>query len=369
MKAWISRFSMTAAFASLPLIALMALAACDADEPAAPNAKCPTEAGPFSLDRSRISGSVEFDPPDDPLSRGDSLVIAGTAFHEDGLAIREVRVAGVLAQRDAFNFGRWTATVSYEAIVSAAPTTDGQVTVEATAIDSCGARYPFTTFVVPVDPTPDIDVSELTLVVEYPQELSFVPASGATPAIVRIVGTGRAVGATVSLTVDKGTLAGLDESGDVVLGGPAGQVADGSATLLFYGASAGTATIVATVEDKLAVALVLVGAAPTLAPRDATLAPGMSVTISVSGEGEVSCVGRSSDDLTVTAGETVLDTEPVIVGEDGPPELVATASAEPLTDAEVVVTCTDAFGQSGTGRYRLTGVSAEEPIDPGGEEF
>ncbi|HRE89852.1 MAG TPA: hypothetical protein PK095_12010, partial [Myxococcota bacterium] len=248
------------------MIAALALMGCDAEDTEQVSAKCPDEAGPFTLDRSRISGSVEFDPPDDPLGRGDTLVIAGTAFHEDGLAIREVRVAGVLAQRDAFNFGRWTATVSYEAIVSAAETDNGQVALEAVAIDACGARYPFTRFVVPVDPTPDIDVSSLTVSVEYPQELGFVPASGTTPAVVRIVGGGRAVGAVVSLTVDRGTLAGPDEEGKVVLAGAAGEVETGSATLLYYGAGAGTATIVATVEDKVAVALVLVGGAPSLAP-------------------------------------------------------------------------------------------------------
>lgn len=359
MKSWISRFS---------ILVMCAVAACDSDDTEKVSDKCPTEAGPFSIDSSRISGSVEFTPPDDPLSRGDSLIITGTAFHEDGLAIREVRVAGVLAQRDAFNFGRWTATVSYEAIVSSAPTTDGQVEIEATAIDACGARYPFTTFVVPVDPTPDIDVSELTLEVTYPQELGFVPASGATPAVIKVIGTGRAVGAVVSLTVDEGTLSGLEDSGDVVLAGPAGQVADGSATLLYYGASSGTATLVATVEDKLAVALVVVGGAPALAPRDATLAPGSTITISVSGEGEVSCVARASEDLSITAGEVVLDIEPVVVGEEGVRELVAAASAEPLSDTEVVVTCTDAFGQSGTGRYRITGTSEDIPEDPP-EEF
>lgn len=348
-------------FSRFSIVAMIAIGGCDSDDTEATNPKCPTESGPFTLDRSRISGSVAFDPPEDPLGRGDSLVITGTAFHEDGLAIREVRVAGVLAQRDAFNFGRWTASITYEAIVSAAPTANGQVTLDAVAIDACGARYPFTRFVVPVDPTPDIDVRTLSVTVEYPHELGFVPASGAAPAIVRITGGGRAVGATVSVQVDKGTLSGLDDSGTVVLAGAAGQVADGGATLLYYGSTAGTATIVATVEDKLAVALVVIGGAPVLAPRDATLAPGMSLTVTVSGEGEVTCAARASDDLTLTAGDVALDIEPAPI--EG--ELVATASFEPLADVEVVVTCTDAFGQSGTGRYR---VSSGEPFEPDPEE-
>ncbi len=360
MNPWFSSISLSM------ILGLLPFAACDdsGSEPA--NADCPTEEGPFTLDQSRISGSVEYDPPDEPLGRGDSLIITGTAFHEDGLAIREVRVAGALATRDAFNFGRWTATVTYEAIVSAAPTTSqGQVPLEAVAVDACGVRYPFTTFVVPVDPTPDIDVATLTVSIEYPQELTFIAANGTAPAIIKITGTGRAVGAVVSVQVDSGELRGLDEAGQVVLAGASGQLENGSASLLYYGNAGGTATIVATVEDKLAVGLVRVAAAPSLAPRTATLTPGSSMSIEVSGEGEVTCSASGSSELAITWAEVTIDTEPTLIepAEGGGRELLATATLEPTVDeSEVVMTCTDAFGQTGTGRYRLVAdPSAAEP--------
>lgn len=366
-KTIISNFVLSAALVLSPSIA------CDESGVEPSNPKCPTEAGPFPLDRSRIAGTVEFDPPEDPLGRGDTLVLAGTAFHEDGLAIREVRVAGALAQRDAFNFGRWTASISYEAIVSSAPTTNGQVTLEAVAVDACGVRYPFARFVVPVDPTPDIDVASLSLAVEYPSGLDFIPASGAVPAIVTVTGTGRAVGASVQVALDAGDARGLDDVGQLVLAGTAGQLANGSASFLYYGSRPGTATLIATAEDKLAVALVTVAGPPALAPRLATLTPGSAIAIGVSGEGDISCVARASSDLPVTWDEVALDIEPTLIERDadGRRELLAVASLEPTVESvEVVVTCSDAFGQSGTGRYTLDAAGYlppppddEEPFD------
>ena len=362
-----TRFSSISIFV---VIGLVPFAACDDSGSEPSNADCPTEDGPFSLDQSRISGSVEYDPPEEPLGRGDTLLITGTAFHEDGLAIREVRVAGALATRDAFNFGRWTATVSYEAVVSAAPTSSqGQVALTAVAVDACGVRYPFTSFVVPVDPTPDIDVATLTVSIEYPQELTFVAANGTAPAIITIAGTGRSVGAVVSVQVDSGELRGLDEAGQVVLAGASGQLANGSANLLFYGSAGGTATIVATVEDKLAVGLVRVAASPSLAPRTATLVAGSSISIEVSGQGDVTCSASVAPDLAITWSDATIDTEPTLIepSESGGRELVATATLEPTADeTEVVVTCSDAYGQTGTGRYRLgadPGFTEPEP-DP-----
>jgi len=360
MNPWFSSISFSMILGLLPFVA------CDdsGSEPA--NADCPTEVGPFTLDQSRISGSVEYDPPEEPLGRGDTLLITGTAFHEDGLAIREVRVAGALATRDAFNFGRWTATVSYEAVVSAAPTTSqGQVALEAVAVDACGVRYPFAAFVVPVDPTPDIDVATLAVSVEYPQELTFVAANGTAPAIITIAGTGRAVGAVVRVQVDSGELRGLDEAGQAVLAGASGQLENGSVNLLYYGNAGGTATIVATVEDKLAVGLVRVAAAPSLAPRAATLMPGSSMSIEVSGQGDVTCSASAAPDLAITWTDVTVDTEPTLIepSEGGGRELVATATFEPtVEETEVVVTCSDAYGQTGTGRYRLVAdPSATEP--------
>lgn len=341
---------------------------CDSDEPLA--VECPESAGPFKLADSRITGTFAFDPPVDPLPRGQTIFISGTAHHEDGLAIREIRVAGVAAARDEFNFARWSATVSYEAIVTASTTSaESQVQIEAVAIDACGKRYPFAVGVVTVDPSPDIDVQGLSVTVEYPGNGTFVPADGRAPAIVRITGTGRAAGAVVSVTADRGDLRGLDEEGKVVLAAPSGETGTAQATLLFYGTESGTAIVAATVEDKVAVALVKAEGPPSLAPGSATLGPGASIEVEVRGASAISCSATVSDDVQVLYAGEALGASPTAIEADegGRRVLVVQTAAEPVdSTAEVTVTCTDAFGQVGGGVYRLgeatfPGGGGEEP--------
>ena len=358
----------TSITALLPLS--VAAFGCDDTTDAPSTIDCPSEPGPFRLEDSRVTGTLAFDPPAEPLGRGDSLFVSGTAFHEDGLAIREIRVAGASATREEFNFGRWTATVSYEQIVTAGPTSaEGQVAFEAVAVDACGKRYPFGSVVVDVDPSPQIDVDVLTIGIEYPEDLGFLPATGAVPAIVTISGSGRAAGAVVQVTSDVGELRGLDESGSVVLAAPAGETEAGAATLLFFAAAPGTAVIAATVEDKLAVGLVRIEGPPILSPRRATLVPGSSLEVDVSGATDVRCTASPDEDLIITHFDSPLSTEPMTieVDEGGRRVLVVQAVAEPLAlETEVVVTCSDDYGQVGAGRYRLgEGASSEPPPEEG----
>lgn len=350
------------------LMTVGAAAGCDSvDEPL--NVECPDGTGPFKLADSRITGTFAFEPPVDPLTRGQTIFISGTAHHEDGLAIREIRVAGVAAARDEFNFARWSATVSYEAIVTASATSaESQVQLEAVAIDACGNRYPFAVGVVAVDPSPDIDVQSLSIAVEYPGSATFVPADGRAPAIVRITGTGRAAGAVVSVTTDRGDLRGLDEEGKVVLAAPAGETGTATATLLFYGTEAGTAIVAATVEDKVAVGLVKAEGPPSLSPRLATLGAGSSLEVDVSGASEIRCSAEVSADLQVLYGTDALGATATLIEADeaGRRVLSVQAASEPVeSSVEIDVTCTDAFGQVGGGVYRLG--EATFP-DGGGEE-
>lgn len=344
------------------------LLACDDANDAPAEIDCPSSTGPFRLEDSRITGTIAFDPPGEPLGRGDSLFVSGTAFHEDGLAIREIRIAGVAATRDEFNFARWSATVPYESIVTSAPTAAGQVSLEAVAIDACGKRYPFGGAIVEVDPTPHIDVANLTVTVEYPEERTFIPASGSVPAIITIVGSGRAAGAYVSVSADSGDLRGLDESSQVILAAPPGETDSGTASLIFTPSEAGTTTIVVTVEDKLAVALVRVVGPPTLSPRRATLVPGSSLEVDIGGATDVSCSAGDNADLLVTHFDAPLSSEPTLieVDEGGRRVFLVEAVADPTTfSTEVVVTCSDDFGQTGSGRYRLgeaTDFPEEEPL-------
>jgi len=346
----------------------LGLLACDDATDAPAELECPSEPGPFRLEDSRVTGTLAFDPPAEPLGRGDTLFVTGTAFHEDGLAIREVRVAGATATREEFNFGRWSAAVSYEQIVTSGPTSaQGQVVFEAVAIDACGKRYPFGAVVVDVDPSPQIDVDALSVGIEYPEDLGFLPATGAVPAIVTIVGSGRAAGAVVQVTSDTGELRGLDETGGVVLAAPAGEAEVGQATLLFFASAPGTATIAATVEDKLAVGLVRIEGPPTLSPRRATLVPGSSLEVDVAGATDVRCMATPDDDLIITHFDSPLSTEPMTieVDEGGRRVLLVSAVPEPVAyETEVVVTCSDDYGQVGAGRYRLgEGGFSEPPPD------
>jgi len=353
---------------ALPSLTLSTLA-CE-DNSGGDQITCPSGTGPFKLEDSRITGSMAFEPPTEPLGRGDTLFVSGTAFHEDGLAIREVRVAGISATRDEFNFGRWTASVTYEAIVTAGPTSaQGQVEFQAVAIDACGKRYPFATSIVGVDPSPHVDVADLVVTVEYPEDRTFIPASGAVPAIITISGSGRAAGAIVSVTVDSGNLRGLDDRGHVILAAPPEETESGSASLIFTPTEAGTATIVVTVENKLAVALVKVEGPPKLSPRRATLVPGSSIEVDVSGATEVVCSASEDIDLLVTHFDSPLSSEPMAieVDEGGRKVIVVEAVSDPsVSETEVVVTCTDEFGQIGSGRYRL-GEGAAVPAS-GSEE-
>lgn len=352
------------AFALCPLL----VTGCDDSSNGSAKIECPSETGPFTIDDSRITGSMAFEPPTDPLGRGDAIFVSGTSFHEDGLAIREVRIAGISATRDEFNFGRWTASVTYEAIVTAGPTsTEGQVEFQAVAIDACGKRYPFAAAIVGVDPSPHVDVDDLVVTVEYPQERTFIPASGAVPAIITITGSGRAAGAIVTVTSDSGSLRGLDDLGHVILAAPPDETESGSAALIFTPSEAGTATIVVTVEDKLAVALVRVEGPPTLSPRRATLVPGSRIEVDIQGATEVSCSASEDEDLLVTHFDAPLTSEPmsIEVDEGGRKVVVVEAVAEPVAlETEVVVTCSDEFGQIGSGRYRL----GEGPASSGSEE-
>ncbi|MCC6625726.1 MAG: hypothetical protein IT385_31110 [Deltaproteobacteria bacterium] len=353
----------------LGLATLGGLACDDSDQPT--EVECPGARGPFELGEGRVTGTLEFDAPEQPLSRGDVLTVRGGAHHEDGLAIREVRIAGVSATRDEFNYKAFSASVPYQNIVSAAPlTAQGQVTFQAVAIDACGNRYPFAEATVDVDPTPSVAVDDLTIVVSYPAERTFLPADGSTPALVTITGMGRAVGATVRVSASAGELKNVDDQGDVVLSAPVGTLDSGTATVLFYGTEPGTVTITALVENKLASELIVVAGPPELSPEDATMPPGMSLEVAVEAAGdEVRCRATQSADLVALVDGNPLDDEPVTLGEDR--TVVIEASPDALDAATIAVTCLDVYGQSGTGRYTLSlGDGGDFGGDGGGgEEF
>ncbi len=319
---------------------------------------CPRIEGTITIATSRVSGTGSFDPPTKPLGRGAVLSIKGTAHHEDGLAIREVLVAGLSATRDEFNFAKWSVEVPYETLVTSGPTSaKDQVTFKAEAIDACGRRYPFAEWTVGVDLTPQIDVTGITIAVEYPSERNFLPADESTPAILTVTAAGRAAGATVTLAASGGTMRGLSESGTIVLTAPLGAEEEGaSATVLFVASVPGPQVVTATIDGQLASAIIVVAGPPKLAPHAATLVPGASLDLTILAEAPtLACSARPDPNLVVSYHEAPFDVAPVTVEPeaDGTFTLHVEAPADASADTMVVVSCADAYGQTGTAQFNL----------------
>lgn len=320
---------------------------------------CKKIEGEITIATSRVSGTGAFDPPTKPLGRGGVLSIKGTALHEDGLAIRQVLVAGLSATKDEFNFGKWSVEVPYEALVTSGPTSaTSQVTFRAEALDACGRKYPFAEWTVAVDPTPQVDVTGLTISVEYPSERTFLPADDTTPAILTVTGQGRAAGATVAIQASGGTLRGINANGGLVLTAPLGAEDEGaSATALFVAKVAGPQVVTATVDGILASAIVVVAGPPKLAPHAATLVPGSNLDMVITAEAPtLACQARPDPNLVVSYRETPFDVAPVTLEpeEDGSFLLHIEALATATEETSVQVSCSDAYGQTGTAQFHLT---------------
>jgi hypothetical protein len=335
--------------------------ACADDAGGAEGVDCPKIEGTITIATSRVSGTGSFDPPTKPLGRGAVLSIKGTAHHEDGLAIRQVLVAGLSATRDEFNFAKWSVEVPYETLVTSGPTSAmDQVTFKAEALDACGRRYPFAEWTVDVDPTPQIDVSGITIAVEYPSERNFLPADETTPAILTVTAEGRAAGATVTLAASGGTMRGLSDAGTIVLTAPLGAEEEGaSATVLFVASVAGPQVVTATVDGQLASAIVVVAGPPKLAPHAATLVPGASLDLTIEAPApttpSLACSARPDPNLVVSYHGEPFDVAPVTVEPegDGTFALHVEAPLEASEDTMVIVSCADAYGQTGTAQFNL----------------
>lgn len=346
----------------LPLalaVALAALApACDdlrGDELA-----CPKESGPFTAATSRVRGTVALDAvPTAPLGPGESVIVRGTANHLDGLAIRTIRVAGVAAELGSFNFGDWSVTLPYEAVVLVAPANaQGQVVVEAVAIDACNRSYPFATFALPVDQTPQLRVDDLQLTAAYPGERGFIPADASAAVTLTVEATGRAANAKVTLATDdpQGAFQGVDDDGRVTLsGGDPEEPA--RATVIFYAGSPGGHVITARVEDKLASVVVRAAGAPVVSPDRATLVAGSGLDALVTAGGDLrSCQVTDRGGFSVTSADgTAITAAPTAFERvDDAYRLAIATDPDANETEELTILCLDAYGQIGAGRYTLT---------------
>ncbi|PIE21000.1 MAG: hypothetical protein CSA66_00215, partial [Proteobacteria bacterium] len=340
---------------ALGLVASLA-AGCDDADVNGQELVCPDDPGPFTLADSRVSGTAELAQAlTEPLGEGDSVIIRGTATHEDGLAIREILVAGVSAEATTFNFGQWSAQLSYDSLALAAPAdAAGDVVVEAVAIDACGNRYPFLEVALAIDPTPSVDVDSLTIEVTYPGGRAYVPSDESAAATLKLNATGRASGAEVTVAAATGTFQGLSAANTVRLFADGQDSASG--TVLFYATEPGVTVITAVVDDTLAAALVVAAEAPSLAPRVATLVPGAVIEVQVLTEGALErCQATPSEVFEVRHSGVAIGAAAAAMSrdEDGAYLLEVEAAAEAAAAGSLTLTCVDEYGQAGSGHYEL----------------
>ena len=343
----------TSATQLLTLLGIV-VAACGDD--ARDTLSCPDDAGGFTQTTAHVAGFVSFTPPSTPLSVGDTLVIEGTANHEDALAIRAITIAGVPADLVDFNFRRFRAVVRYEDFVTAnLAATPGQARVEAIAEDACGQQHPFAELAVAIDPTPLIDVDGLTVAIDYPGNRGYVPADGVTSATVSVVADGRAGGAQVAVTALGATMAGAD-GGRITLVADATDPQRAVGSFQMATTVAGTTLVTATIDGVVATAGLVASGPPLAVPASATLVPGAAFEVRIQTDGTLArCQATAAVGLSATHQTQDLTAGPVAMSRDADQHYIITvaAAADATADAAMTLTCTDDFGQFGTARFQL----------------
>ncbi len=348
-----------------PLLFLVASAlsavACD-DLQTVDTLECPEGNGPFTIETSRVTGAVAFDPPAAPLTRGDLLILDGAAHHEDGLAIRDVRVGSVSAEKLAFNFSAWRLQLSWEQIIGLGPIdADGKVAIPVQALDACGRLYPFAEVSVAVDPEPNVRIDGLTLSVAYPEGTETLPANGRTQALVTVDATGRPGGAGVVVKATGGTFQGYGAMAEVQLAAPFGDASTGRVQLLLVATEPGAVLLTAEAKGVLASATARAVGGPTLAPAEAVLLPGTSISLRAeAAAGLVSCVARATAGGSAELGGEPLDLAPVdldasLLENDGSAKILVTVAEDAASESSISITCEDVHGQSGGARLSTEG--------------
>lgn len=281
------------------------------------------------------------------------IVVRGTASHSEGRAIRNIRVAGVRATNDEFNFGAWSVTlpISLLATLEGSEGDADRVTIEVVAEDSCDSEFAIDSFDITVDRTPEVVVERLDLAVGYPTADNYLPASGQVPGTLTITANPDATGAVVDLSSASGTFTGT-QGGKATLGGDG--TSDATVTVLFSSDTAGELLVTATAEGEVGAAVVRVAGPPSLVPSSATLGAGQEIPVVVLTEGAVpTCQATPAQELTVESGGANLMEAPAGTDTTGDGKVdIQVSAADTLTAAtETTITCSDPFGQFSTGTY------------------
>ncbi|HEU4729893.1 MAG TPA: hypothetical protein VFT22_18480 [Kofleriaceae bacterium] len=321
------------------LLALFLAAGCDPD-PSAPD--CTPEAS--------VTGRVISGPTDQLVDK--DLRVRGVAAHSRGLAIRRILVAGIAASNDGFNFDNWSATLPIDTLAGMARTAT-PVTIGVSAIDACERTFALDSFMVNVDPTPGVRVTELKIASQISSGLDYIPANGSVPALLTITGNADAAHAVVTLSASTGTFTGAPGN-QVTLEGDGSAPA--TATVLYAATtpSSEAVLITASAKGQLAQTSVRVAGPPTLIPGSATLAPGQDVAVTVQTQGTVqACQATPAQGITITSGGDLMAI-PGGIDSNGDHLIdITILAADPLTAAaSSTITCRDPYGQFSTGTYR-----------------
>jgi hypothetical protein len=299
-----------------------------------------------------VAGAITLGPSDIPIR--DVLVVRGNAEHPSGLTIRSIDISGVSATNENFNFGLWSAEVPFDQLAAlAAQSATGKASIVARATDSCGVVSELGRFDVEVDPTPEIVVDTLDMVVEIPSEELYLPVEGPIAAQITIIGNAKAAGAFVQLDSSLGQFQGADETGSIVLRGD-GEVNQATATVFFRSDMAGTALLTASSAGLLAQGSVTIAGGPTLVPAGGSLVAGQTIQVSVFTDGTVrNCQAVPAAGILVTSNGENLMASPggEDINGDGRVDIEITVQDDLVDFTEIVVTCQDIYGQATTGNY------------------
>jgi len=323
------------------LLAVLLVATCDSD-PATPSCD----------GQGVVTGAVITGRSD--LLVDKDLLVRGVASDASGLTIRRVLVAGIAATNDGFNFERWSVTLPIDLLASLPRAQDGAVMIKVEAIDTCETHFALETFVVNVDSTPGVRVSQLAISAAVAGDQDYLPANGATAAILTFTANADAAHAVVSLAASVGTFVGTT-GGQVTLEGDG--AAPATATVLFSATTPTSqpALITASAKGTVASTTVRIAGPPTLIPGSATLAPGQAVAVTVTTSGAVqACQATPAAGLTITSGGLDLMAAPGGADTTGDHlvDIVAVAAANLTAPAISTVTCRDPYGQFATAEIR-----------------
>ena len=323
-----------------------------------------------------IVGALTQGPTDEPV-RG-ALVVRGRAEHPDGLAIRAVEVAGILAANgdsgavvgggvdlngdglpdDAaattgggFNYSVWQAIVPFDQLQTLAlqQGTPDRAEIVVVATDVCDQATRLETFQVVLDEQPEIQVTDLDLEVTLPDpSRAYLPTEGSISGLVTVTANAEAAGAEVELATSVGQLSSASGAGSgdaltlTLLGdGEAGGVASASAFITSN--DEGTALLTATSGGLLGQATLTFSGPPILSPSQATIEAGETLEFAVLTDGVLSrcLVQATPPEVQVSAPE----------GEGGGDTVTITVDDMLASEAEFDVTCLDVYNQSGSGTY------------------